>query len=137
LGSFSGTGGVLNNSYSTGDVVGITLQTGGLIGYSQGNIVNSFSTGNVTSNVAVTGLVGVKRSGTISNSYWYNRSNGIDNCWSNNTGKYNIGCIAITKVDYFNNYDNSPMNLTAGNGWDFTNVWSNSGNGTSYPTLQG
>ncbi len=69
--------------------------------------------------------------GYIFNSYWYNHSQGLD-CYSGE----NQNCTAISDLNYFYNYENSPTNLTAGNGWDFASVWDDLLNGTSYPVLQ-
>jgi hypothetical protein len=49
--------GIMENSYSTGNVYG-SLYTGGLVGYSNGNITNSYATGDVSGSNYVGGLVG-------------------------------------------------------------------------------
>lgn len=134
-------GGIVSNSYATGNVNG-TSNVGGLIGYvyyaSKGvtsTVSNSYATGNVTGSSNAGGLLGSFGGGTLSNSYWYNRSQGL-NCWTNVTGGFNINCTAKTDVTYFYNYDNAPMNFSEGNIWDFNNVWSNFGNGMTYPVLK-
>lgn len=127
---------IISNSYATGNVTSSYDFVGGLVGYdSYGTISNSYATGNVTGEYEVGGF-GYLNDGTIFSYFWYNRSNGINNCWVNNTGYYNINCTAKTTESYFKNYENAPMNLTAKTGWDFTNVWSSDGNGTAYPKLK-
>jgi flagellin-like protein len=127
------TGVGLSNSYSGGNVKG-NARVGGLVGYIYSTVTfsNSYSIVNLTGGSYVGGLAG-SVVGSGSNSYWYNRSQGLS-CYSTGTG--NVGCIAITDINYFKNYDNAPMNMTAGNGWDFNNIWSREGNGTDYPKLK-
>ena len=86
--------GTVNNSYSTGNVIGQGY-TGGLGGYTQGTVANSYAsgevsghdgvggllgcgggyeknsyaTGNVSGNVFVGGLIGYMQNGEVSNSY--------------------------------------------------------------------
>ncbi len=62
--------GSIINSYVTGTVTGTLHGTGSLVGYNSGNITNSYATASVTSTVGgfVGGLVGYS-SGNINNSY--------------------------------------------------------------------
>jgi len=125
------------NSYATGNVTGYSF-VGGLVGVSYATISNSYTTGNIKWGNDVKqkgGLLGtINTSVEIINSYWYNRSQGL-NC-SGGYSPTNVGCTAKTDVNYFYNYENAPMNLTAGTGWDFTNAWSKVGNGIAYPKLK-
>ena len=79
-GSFTGSlagfsGGSINNSYSTGNLVGSSAHVGGLVGYQSGGIIsNAYSLGTVNGFVGVDwgaagGLVGSQYGGIISNSY--------------------------------------------------------------------
>ncbi len=123
----------VEDSYSTGNVNG-TSNVGGFIGYrGYGNTINSYSIGNVTGTNNVGGFIGYKEpTGTnLQNSYWYNKSLGL-NCYSGG----NDNCTAVSSSSYFYNYENAPMNLTAGDGWDFNSIWDNVFNGTNYPVLQ-
>lgn len=122
----------LSNSYSAENVTGIHDYVGGLAGYfHNGTISNSFSSGNVTGSSFVGGLVGQLAAGYINNSYWYNLSTGLD-CYSGG----NSGCTAVSDISYFKDYDNPPMNLSSGDGWNFTTVWDDLYNGTDFPVLK-
>ncbi len=156
--------GSINNSYATGDVVSTEDRVGGFIGscysgpvynsYALGNvsagddgtnsdvggfagymydecfIYNSFSTGDVTgTGNRVGGFAGYMNS-ILTNVYWYNRSQSLD-CYSGG----NENCTAIDTESYFFDYDNEPMLLTAGTGWDFVNIWDDVYNGANYPSL--
>jgi len=141
---------VINNSYSSGNVQGASTYVGGLVGgltsseidnsYSVGNvsgnnlvggltgnlntaaISNSYSTGNVSGTSNVGGLVGGLL-GTITNSNWYNRSQGLD-CYDGG----NTNCTAIDNLDYFYYVANEPMDV-----WSYPPWYNNYG--ISYPTL--
>ena len=64
-------GGIVSNSYSTGNVAGHG-NVGGLVGgcHSSGTVTNSYSTSSVTSHDAVGGLMGMINGGIVSNSYF-------------------------------------------------------------------
>jgi len=156
--------GSINNSYATGDVVSTEDRVGGFIGscysgpiynsYAIGNvsagddgtnsdvggfagymydecfIYNSFSTGDVTgTGNRVGGFAGYMNS-ILTNIYWYNESSSLD-CYDGG----NENCTAIDAESYFFDYDNEPMLLTAGTGWDFIDVWSDYYNAVNYVTL--
>ncbi|MCK5773379.1 MAG: hypothetical protein KAH57_06280 [Thermoplasmata archaeon] len=64
------------NSYAIGDVSG-NYRIGGLIGDNDGTVSNCYATGNVSGvNIYVGGLVGVNRHGTVSNCYAAGAVNG-------------------------------------------------------------
>jgi hypothetical protein len=132
VGGLAGTAyGSVNNSYATGNATGIAY-VGGLAGYFGGTIADSYSTGNASAEEGIMGgLVGTIEFGGIENSYWYNSSQGLDCYYGGNEN-----CIAVDSEEYFYNYDNPPMNLTAGDGWDFINIWDDVLNGTDYPVFQ-
>ncbi len=125
----------ISNSYSTGNVTSAGNTVGGFIGENAANpfsVSNSYSTGTVSGvGIFIGGFIGRLSSGTIINSYWYNQSQGL-NC----TNTDNSNCIAVSTLEYFYNYDNPPMNLTLGGGWDFETIWDDVYNGTDYPVLQ-
>lgn len=72
VGSNSGTAegaGVIKNCYATGHVVGGEF-TGGLVGWSDGDITNSYATGDVAGDDRVGGLVGrINEDATVAGSY--------------------------------------------------------------------
>jgi hypothetical protein len=128
-------GGNISDSYASGNVFA-TETAGGLVGIfkeysSVPFIINSYSTGNVSGSNSMSGLVGFNEAGIIINSYWYNQSQGL-NC--SDVG--NDGCTAISNLSYFYNYNNSPMNLTSGDGWNFVSIWSNLFNEENFPVFQ-
>ncbi|MCX6717452.1 MAG: DUF5018 domain-containing protein [Candidatus Taylorbacteria bacterium] len=79
VGSLEGgrDGGIINNSYATGNVDAIGYSVGGLVGlkYDGGRIENSYSTGRVSGTRDVGGLVGTA-GGAATNSYWDNQTSG-------------------------------------------------------------
>jgi filamentous hemagglutinin family protein len=74
-------GGIIRDSYATGNVTGVTQNVGGLVGWnyvedSNASITNSYSTGKVSSTAgSVGGLVGLNDA-TITNSFWNIESSG-------------------------------------------------------------
>jgi len=64
----------VNDSYSTASVSG-NSHVGGLVGVNGGTVSNSYSTGNVTGENYVGGLIGWN-SGTVSNSFWDTETSG-------------------------------------------------------------
>jgi hypothetical protein len=116
----------INNSYATGNVTGED-GVGGLAGANEdyATIDNSYATGNVTGEDTVGGLVG-GNSASITNSYWYDRSQGLD-CYDGG----NENCTAITDESYFYNSSNSPMDV-----WDFDSIWADFCDDVGYPPLQ-
>lgn len=64
------SGGLINKSYATGNVIGSGTSIGGLVGQDDGTpISNSYSIGSVTGVREVGGLIGDSLNGNISNSY--------------------------------------------------------------------
>jgi hypothetical protein len=70
--------GTVSNSYSTGNVTGVTDSggIGGLVGANLGTVSDSYSIGSVTGDTWVGGLVGWNEGGTVSNSYSTASANG-------------------------------------------------------------
>ena len=87
-------GGIVSNSYSTGNVTG-TWMVGGLTGLNGGTLGNSYSTGNVTGNSDVGGLVGWNYWGTVSDSY----------CTSDVSGYSSVG--GLVGFNYYATVSNS------------------------------
>lgn len=103
----NGNGGVIIDSYATGNVKGNSF-VGGLIGSNGGNITDSYATGNVTGNSLIGGLIGIS-SGDVIDCYTsgkvvgkadfvggfigYNDQGGITNCYAagNVTGNTSVG----------------------------------------------
>jgi len=113
----------IDNSYATGNVSGST-NVGGFAGAVYSIVRNSFSTGNVTGNYGFIGYA----DGNPTNSYWNNNSGNGDQC--HDVG--DAGCTAISDNEaYFYDVSNPPMDS-----WDFTNVWSDFYNGSSFPSLR-
>lgn len=71
VGYFKGDGShSISNSYSTGTIVGNSVQVGGLVGVSDGGTyLNDYSTATVSGVVSVGGLIGRFRDGSVSKSY--------------------------------------------------------------------
>lgn len=155
-GGLVGTGnGIINNSYSTADVTGY-YEVGGLAGGGSLNIDNSYATGNVqagydyvggllgkadggsvknsyaTGNVTCScsnkgGLIGISI-GTITNSYWNNKTVGNPNsCQSNG----NSGCTAIQDNEAYFQGDVDSISPTIN--WGFFGTWQETA--SSYPVL--
>jgi len=70
-------GGIVSNSYSTGNVTG-NYSAGGLVGANAGTVSNSYSTASVIGSNMTGGLVGAN-AGTVSNSYSTSSVIGDDN----------------------------------------------------------
>ncbi len=62
-------GGMVKNSYATGNVTGGGNGVGGLVGENIGTVENSYATGNVSGDTYIGGLVGSNYEGTVENSY--------------------------------------------------------------------
>ncbi len=112
----------IDNSYSTGNVSGSSY-TGGLVGAnSYSSIDNSYSTGNVSGSSPIGGLIGTNiNTASIQNSFWYNRSQGLENCGSESggaTGCSNGEIIGKIDITWFYNIANAPMDV-----WDFVSTW--------------
>ena len=124
----------IDNSYATGDVIGSENYAGGLVGELYiANVDNSYSTGNVSGASYTGGLVGYGGYGyfysNIDNSYWHNRSQGL-NCASG--GNFGIlTCIAVDSISYFYNVSNPPMDS-----WDFVSVWDSVQDLLGFPILR-
>ena len=119
--------GVINNSYSTGDVQA-SIYTGGFAGRSYGDINNSYSTGNVThlsnrSSNANGGFCGSVLDGTIRNSYstgivnsnygggaFVGAGTNIGNCYANadqaDNITYNLSGVELKTSQWLNNSEN-------------------------------
>jgi PGF-pre-PGF domain-containing protein len=115
------------NSYSVGNVSGQD-SIGGLLGknidYSE--IISCFTSGNVSGTTNVGGLLGTYEiEPYITDSYWYNQSQGL-NCYNGG----NVGCTAVIDITYFYDVLNSPMNF-----WGFETIWDDVYNGINYPVL--
>jgi parallel beta-helix repeat protein len=67
----------IRDSYATGDATSVTSQfIGGFIGYNQGSVDNSYSTGSVVGDANLGGFVGYN-DGTISDSFWDTQTSGM------------------------------------------------------------
>lgn len=140
-------GAKISDSYSTGNVI-----SGGYSGYysSGGNYVGGFAgaiygntlIGTVSRSYSVGNVSGVNYTGQFAGSLipgldrvvleqiqFYNSSESQDCYYGGNEN-----CTAISTDSYFYNYENSPMNLSLGTGWNFT-TWDDVYNGTDYPVL--
>lgn len=144
-GSIEGNSGLISSSFSTGDVTGITMVAGGLVGmnnsfvidsYARGdvtggssvggligtnnlNIRRSYSTGEVSGNTNVGGLVGRFASGQILHSYWDVDASGLTES-AGGAGLENwqmTGPVAEIHMD----------------GFDFQNIWMTT---DEYPELR-
>jgi len=122
---------LINNSYSTGNVSGSGADVGGFWGRNEGGasfVENSFSVGNVSGSSTVGGFAGSAGTNKITNSFYNNISQNPDFCIASGTGD----CNAINdNLAYFFDVNNAPMDK-----WDFTNTWSDTNNGTSFPILK-
>lgn len=110
------SGGIINNSYSTGDVNG-NSGVGGLTGINSGSINNCYSTGAVSGNIDFGGLVGANL-GRITNSYW----NVTTSDQANSAGGIGLTTSQMMNQDNFTS-------------WDFVNTWRIYG-GYTYPLLK-
>ena len=139
--------GTIEDSNTAGEVIGTGASVGGLVGLNTGTIANSYSSTNVTDSGRSTigGLVGLNsdgvirssfsagdvsdvgntggfvgfNTGTISNSFYNNKSTNPDVCVRTNTGG-TVNCTAIQDNEsYFFDSSNAPMTS-----WDFVNIWS-------------
>lgn len=103
--------GTVENSYSTGAVTG-NIAVGGLVGYSNGIILNSYSSANVTATGnQAGGLVGMTNSGSITENVYAsgnvtssaNNAGGITGYAYNNTTVKNVIALnASVKASYAN-----------------------------------
>ncbi len=124
------------NSYSTGYAIGNapgSYEIGGLVGLNHKDINNSFSTGGVIGTGDwVGGLIGRSVSGTITNSYWYNTTGDDGNkCVGYIQGGSVDSCTAKTDITYFQG-DVYPNDLPMAS-WSFFDIWEEREN--DYPSL--
>ena len=124
LGGVAGknTGGLLNNSFSTGTVKA-TFYSGGLVGgLVGGTIENCYSIGKVTGiSGYIGGLIGYQFGGEVRNSFWNVITSRINTSFGG-TGKTTT---ELLNIDTFLN-----------EGWDFDNVWYFPSKTQSYPQLK-
>ncbi len=125
---------IISNSYSTGNVSGGAGLVGGFAGNNESfYISNSFSTGGVSGDVEYSEVGGFAGQSfdNLTNSYFLNHAGNPSDCMG---GGDDSGCTAIADPNpgesYFFAVANSPMDE-----WDFTNIWSDSNNGSDYPIL--
>lgn len=118
--SVSGSYGIIQDCYATGDVSG--TYTGGLVGQLwSGSIENSYSTGHVSGTDHAGGLVGeIVVGGVVTHSFWDKDTSDKDTS-AGGTGLTTIGMQ--TKQTFLNT------------GWDFNMVWAIC-DGTNYPRLR-
>lgn len=108
---FNLTDGLIEKSFSTGNVIATGGTIGGLVGPNQGSITNSYATGNVEGSGSVGGLLGTN-SGNVSTSF----SSGLV------TGTNNIGGLigfnfdtGLTSFGYWNEDVNDQRNGVGNN----------------------
>jgi hypothetical protein len=110
---------LVDNSYSTANVISIGKSAGGLVARNYGTITNSYSIGNVNGGSYVGGLVGTGGGGTTTNSFW-NTETSEQASSGGGTGKTTL------EMKIQSTFTNA--------GWDFVNVWEIE-EGISYPYL--
>jgi len=110
------SGGSVNCAYATGGVSAVFGQAGGLIGRAEASgatYSNSYATGNVTSTHLnfVAGFIGLKSTGTLSNSFW---SNNQANCTSAGIPS---GCAFVADPTDFESLSNAPLSACDDSIW--------------------
>ena len=121
-GLVGGNGGTINNSYSRSDVVGPS-EVGGLVGENSNiaNITKSYSTGSVTGGNNTGGFVGANN-GTVTNSFWDKQTSGTSSS-AGGTGK------TTAEMKIKSTFESA--------GWDFSGTWAiYPGGNNGYPYLQ-
>ncbi|MFD0586449.1 S-layer homology domain-containing protein [Paenibacillus sp. GCM10027627] len=92
----------ISNSYAAANINGSSRNTGGLVGWNNGDISNSYATGSLSGGSTIGGLVG-RLYGTISNSYASGSVNGNDhlgglvgmsNLYASISSSYATGSVA-------------------------------------------
>lgn len=124
---YNDVGGVIENSYSTGNAT-TGEYVGGFVGDNSGTVTNSFCTGLATNaDVAEGGFVG-ENYGTLTNVYYNNYSSSPELCGPD---QVEVGCTAINDdIPYFYNTSAAPLSS-----WDY-NVWGISKDNEGFPMLQ-
>jgi hypothetical protein len=100
----------ISNSYFAGTVTALNGgDAGGLVGASSGIINNSFSVGNVSSSGNEGGIIGFYDFGLVNNTFWDNHTGVPVKCVGN--GVNLAGCFVIqNNKPYFYDISNSPLN---------------------------
>jgi hypothetical protein len=111
VGGFSGLNyGSLYNSYSIGNITGNRF-VGGFSGMNDGSVYNSYSTGKVAGNQYRGGLLGGVTSSNAYNSFWDNETSGMSTSVGGGEGKITLD---MKNPDTFSVWDASIWNLTEG-----------------------
>jgi hypothetical protein len=113
--------GIVTDSYATGRVFNNTYSAGGLVGLSNGTIINSYAIGQVSGTGLVGGLIGWAgrdAPATTTNSYWDTQASGVS---GSSTGIGKTTAQMKQQATFTN--------------WDFNTIWQIN-QGVSYPTFK-
>jgi hypothetical protein len=138
-------GGIIEQSYATGDVYSTGSYIGGFVGsigesYSTASTVReSFSTGHVVGGSSYTaGFVGnINANGKVENSYSLSgNTNGFNYNGTVTNSYFNSDILEVTTTKPEARTTEEMQRQATYVGWDFENVWEIE-EGTGYPTLKG
>ncbi|MES2223908.1 MAG: GLUG motif-containing protein [Patescibacteria group bacterium] len=124
-------GGTIENSYSTGRIVGDD-QAGGVAGRNGGAITKSYSTGLVTNDgVPNGGLLGYFEQGSVDDSFWDMETSNTED------GGAGTG-LTTEQMKNISSFTNTEYNAYLTNVWDFSEIWNiDSDHNNGYPYLRG